>query len=88
MDSQAEIREEPGEYRTEFDADLKRIALSVESAVSRHQSVIDWQKHLEVQREMRRDIKRELRAAGSFTDARLEDLAGQVVKLARRRAAQ
>ena len=44
--------------------------------------MIDWQSNLEVQREMRRDIKRELRGTGDFTEERLDELAHQIVEAA------
>ena len=51
-----------------------------------HRIVVDWQSNLEVQREMRRDIKRELRPMGDYTEERLEELAGRIVELVRRRS--
>ena len=39
-----------------------------------------------LQREMRRDIKRELRPMGDYTEERLEELAGRIVELVRRRS--
>ena len=79
------IREGSGAYRTHFDEDLKDVALKVDKVVSRHKAVVDWQSNLEVQREMRRDIKRELRESGNYTEERLDELANQIVELARRR---
>ena len=35
---------------------------------------------------MRRDIKRELRGTGDFTEERLDELAHQIVDVARRRS--
>lgn len=81
------LREERAPYRAQFDHQLTEVARRVESALSRHM-VVDWQWNLEVQREMRRDVKRELRAAGDFTEERLDALAGQIVELARRRSAR
>ena len=54
--------------------------------VNHHNAVIDWQSNLEVLREMRRDIKRELRPSDDYTEDRLEDLANRIVELARRRS--
>ena len=79
------VQEERGAYRTHFDEDLKDVALKVDKVVSRHKAVVDWQSNLEVQREMRRDIKRELRESGNYTEERLDELANQIVELARRR---
>ena len=53
--------------------------------LDRHRAVVDWQSNLEVQREMRRDIKRHLRDTGKYTEERLDELAGRIVDLARRR---
>ena len=79
------VREESGSYRTHFDEDLKDVALKVDKVVSRHKAVVDWQSNLEVQREMRRDIKRELRESGDYTEEQLDELANRIVELARRR---
>ena len=53
--------------------------------VTRHTGVVDWQSNEDVQRLMRRDIKRELRPTGEYTEERLDELAIQTVELARRR---
>ena len=79
-------REGSGSYRERFDEEVKSVALKVEEALEGHKAVVDWQSNLEVQREMRRDIKRELRLTGEYTEERLEELAGQIVELARRRS--
>ena len=81
----AEIREEQAPYRTGFDEETKDIARTVEGLLDRHRAVVDWQSNLEVQREMRRDIKRHLRDTGKYTEERLDELAGRIVDLARRR---
>ena len=75
-----------GVYRTKLDADLTSVARQVEGAIERHRDVIDWQSNLEVQREMRRDIKRELRGTGEYTEERLDELAHQIVEAARQRS--
>ena len=79
------IGEEQTPYRAHFDEGIKRVARSVESVVNHHNAVVDWQSNLEVLREMRRDIKRELRPTDDYTEDRLEDLANRIVELARRR---
>ena len=73
-------------YRTAPDADVAAVAREVESAIERHSDVIDWTSNLEVQREMRRDIKRELRGTGEYTEERLDELAHQIVEAARQRS--
>ena len=70
-------------YRTEVDEETKRISEKVEQVIAHHKGVIDWQTNLEVLREMRRDIKRELRPTGDYTEEQLDELANHIVKLAR-----
>ena len=70
--------------RAGLDAETRGIALKVEGVTAQHQGVIDWQSNLDVQREMRRDIKRALRPAGDYTEEQLDDLANRIVELARR----
>ena len=82
------VQEGPGSYRERFDEEVKRVALAVEEALDGHKAVVDWQSNLEVQREMRRDIKRQLRDAGDYSEERLDELAEQIVELARRRSGQ
>ena len=82
------IGEEQTPYRAHFDEGIKRVARSVESVVNRHNAVVDWQSNLEVLREMRRDIKRELRPTDDYTEEQLEELANRIVDLARRRSRQ
>ncbi len=82
----AAVREDQTPYRTHFDEETKHVARKVESMVDRHKAVVDWQSNLEVQREMRRDIKRQLRDIGDYTEERLEELANRIVELARRRS--
>ena len=77
--------EERSSYTTHIDDDIKRTALRIEETLDRHRTVIDWQSNLDVQREMRRDIKRGLRAAGDHDEAHLDELAHRIVELARRR---
>ncbi len=80
------VHEGPVAYRAQLDEGMKRAALRVEAALDGHRVVVDWQSNLEVQREMRRDIKRELRPMGDYTEERLEELAGRIVELVRRRS--
>ena len=80
------VHEGPVAYRAQLDEGMKRAALRVEAALDGHRVVVDWQSNLEVQREMRRDIKRELRPMGDYTEERLEELAGRIVELVRQRS--
>ena len=82
------VREERVPYRTTFDEEAKRGARQVESVVVRHSGVVDWQSNEEVKRLMRRDIKRELRPTGDYTEDQLEELASRIVELALRRSGQ
>ena len=87
-DSSTEIRESHPPYHTQLDEETKSIALKVESAIVRHSGVVDWQVNEEIKRLMRRDIKRELRPNGYYTEEQLEDLAARIVELASRRSGQ
>ena len=84
--SPSQVREEQAPYRTSINEDTKNVALKVQAVVDRHNAVVDWQSNLEVLREMRRDIKRDLRPTGDYTEDQLEELANQIVELARRRS--
>ncbi len=79
------MQEERGVYRTHFDDKLKGVTMKVDKVINQHKVVVDWQSNLEVQREMRRDIKRELRESGEYSEEQLDELANQIVELARRR---
>ncbi len=84
--SPTQVREEPAPYGTQFDEQTKDVALKVESVIVRHSVVVDWQSNEEIKRLMRRDIKRELRPTGDFTEEQLEELANRIVELAQRRS--
>ena len=81
---QSGAAEQPGMYRTEINEPIREIAGRVESVIARHGVVIDWAANLDVVREMRRDVKRELRPSGGYTEEQLDDLANRIVELARR----
>ena len=49
------------------------------------QRMVEWQSNPDVQRLMRRDIKRGLRPSGNYTEGQLDELANQIVELAQRR---
>ena len=84
--SPTQVRDERDPYRTQFDEQTKDVALEVESVIVRHSVVVDWQTNEEIKRLMRRDIKRELRPTGDFTEEQLEELANRIVELAQRRS--
>ena len=71
-------------YRTELDEGTKRVSEKVEKVIAQHKDVINWHSNLDVQREMRRDIKRELRPTGDYTEEQLDELANRIVEVARR----
>ena len=71
-------------YRTEIDEETRTISQDVEKVIAQHKAVIDWESNLDVQREMRRDIKRELRPTEDYTEEQLDELANRIVELARR----
>ena len=77
-------REEQSSYRAEFDDETKSLALRVEDLITVHK-VVDWQSNPDAQRVMRRDIKRELRPVGGYTEEQLDELANRIVELARHR---
>ena len=79
------VSEAPAPYGDHFDEETKEIAKKVESVVARHTGVVDWQSNEDVQRLMRRDIKRVLRPSGDYTEEQLDELANQTVELARLR---
>ena len=79
-------REEDDQERTELDEEVKLMSLRIEGRLNNHKTVVDWQSNLEVQREMRRDIKWELRSARHYTSERLEELASLIVDLTHRRS--
>lgn len=56
----------------------------IADAIASHTAIVDWEVKEDVQREMRQKIKKQLRAAG-MTGAHVEDLARQIVALAKAR---
>ena len=66
--------------------DVKSAALALEGVIKQHAGVVEWQSNPDVQRLMRRDIKRKLRpSGGDYTEVQLDELANQIVELAQRR---
>ncbi len=86
--SPADVWEEQVPYLARFNQEMKTVALQVEAAILRHTGVVDWQSNAEIKRLMRRDIKRELRPTGDYTEEQLDGLANRIVELARRRSGQ
>ena len=73
--------------RTELDDGLRTAALDIEAELDQVRSIVDWHENLDVQRELRRDIKRLLRDAGRYEEDELDELVRRVVEVARRRIA-
>ena len=65
--------------------DLKDAALALEGVIQQHAGVVEWHSNPDVQRLMRRDIKRELRPSGNYGEPQLDDLANRIVELAQHR---
>ena len=65
--------------------DLKDAALALEGVIKQHAGVVEWQSNPDVQRLMRRDIKRELRPSGDYGEPQLDELANRIVELAQHR---
>ncbi|HXH20441.1 MAG TPA: type I restriction endonuclease subunit R [Dehalococcoidia bacterium] len=81
----ARISEENAPYRTRLDEALKQTATRIEAVLAPYRSIVDWQTNFEVQRQMRRDIKRELRGQNALSEDELDELAREVVEVAKRR---
>ena len=81
------IRTEDGDSSLEPwpEQDLKDAALALEKDIAQHTGVVEWQSNPDVQRLMRRDIKRALRPSKKYTEGQLDELANQIVELAQRR---
>ena len=74
------------EYHVHMDEEQKEATERVETALVQHRNVVDWQTNLEVQRLMRRDIKRVLRDGEKYTEDELDDLANRIVDAFRSRS--
>ena len=66
------------------DPELKNVANTLEATVNQHRIVVDWQSNSDVQRLIRRDIKRALRPLQKYSEDRLDKLANQIVEMAQR----
>ena len=64
---------------------LKDAVLSLEEDIAKHTGVIEWQSNPDVQRLLRRDIKRKLRPSERYTEEQLDELANQIVELSQHR---
>ena len=82
------IAEEQAHYGTPLDEETKDVARKVESIIAPRTGVVDWQSNDEIKRLMRRDIKREIRTTGQYTEEQLDALAERIVILAISRSGQ
>lgn len=67
-----------------LDEATKKLASSLEELLEPHVCIVDWAKKDDVQREMRRTIKRQLRAE-SYEPAKVDEVAEGIVELMKRR---
>ncbi len=81
-DAERGVAEEGEGYVAEFDERLKTVARDIDAVLQEHRAIIDWRENLDVQREMRRDIKRLLRDTGRYAEDELDELVRQVVEVA------
>lgn len=79
------LAENAGPYIVQYDEGLKGVARQVDEVIERHRSIVDWQLNNDVQREMRRDLKRLLRSSQGLGEAQLDELVRRVVDVARTR---
>ncbi|MGE0229794.1 MAG: type I restriction endonuclease subunit R [Dehalococcoidia bacterium] len=84
-DTERGVAEEGEGYAAEFDERLKTVARDIDAVLQGHRAIVDWRENLDVQREMRRDIKRLLRDTGRYAEGELDELVRQAVEVARRR---
>ena len=75
-------------YRVRMEEEQREATEKVESALAQHRAVVDWQSNQEVQRLMRRDIKRVLRDDDKYTEDELDDLANRIVDAFRSRGSR
>jgi type I restriction enzyme R subunit len=84
MDRPLPTANEPTEPYTVEDEGRKELATLLEEQLEPHVSIVDWAQKEEVQKDMRRIAKRQLRAA-SFPQDRVDALAERIVDLMKRR---
>ena len=80
------IREENSTYRTlNSEPTAHDLASDVEMTLGQYLNVTDWSSNPDVQRKMRRDVKRCLRLTGEYSEDDLSRLARTIVDVIRRR---
>lgn len=78
------IAEPTGTPYGTVDKAKKELASMLEEQLEPHVTLVDWPRKDDVQREMRKRIKRQLRAAG-FKDEQIDATAENIVDLLKRR---
>jgi type I restriction enzyme R subunit len=78
------LAEAPGTPYGKVDESKKELASLLEEQLEPQVNIVDWTKKDDVQREMRKRIKRQLRAAG-FKDDKIDPIAETIVDLLKRR---
>ncbi len=73
-----------GEHQEEFEEEMVKLAGRLDEAVEKHAAIIEWRDKPDVQREMRRDVKRILRESGEYSQEHLDELSRRLVEIARR----
>jgi len=84
-DGARRIAEPEGFYAATFDEGLKDTARQIDAVLQDHRAIVDWHLNHDVQREMRRDIKRILRGTRPEDEEALDELARWVIEVARTR---
>ena len=81
-ESQANIGDAAEMFDRELDEEKKSVSMRVEEIIGDHLNVVDWRDNHEVQRIIRRDIKRELRQGGEYSETELDELANRIIGIA------
>ena len=77
-------RQNSASYVIDLDSGMRDVALKVEEVLTGH-AVIEWQTNDDVQRQMRRDVKGNLRVTGLYTESQMDELANLIVQVAKSR---
>jgi type I restriction enzyme R subunit len=81
------LAEPKGALFGKVDEAKKELASLLEDQLSQHVAIVDWAHKDDVQREMRRLIKRQLRASG-YPTAKIDSVAESIVDLLKRRGSR
>jgi type I restriction enzyme R subunit len=81
--SHGALAEDELAYDAPRDSGFKDVSQRVGDVTEWGRGIVDWQDNDEVQRQMRRDIKRELRKAGDFSEEHLNELVTSMIEIAR-----